>query len=204
MFIAYSTAKWYSAYQGIVINGDTRKHMFWGVQGGPDWIWRCYHVWGRSFRTVSGLLAFVSLEAALCIVATLSDASYNDTFYNIYDYIVGALIFISFVTTVITTFMIGFKIYRASQFRGSPYRKLFNNITVILIESAAPYSIILLLESVTSFIPSYNVFGSKEDISVTYMDAAMSFITGIAPTVLVARVALISSETVISRPPSNL
>uniref|UniRef100_A0A8H8CJJ2 Uncharacterized protein n=1 Tax=Psilocybe cubensis TaxID=181762 RepID=A0A8H8CJJ2_PSICU len=217
-----SGLQWYSIFWGIVPTGDTREDIFWGVQDAPEGvflpngflfkfmvvvsdcllIWRCYHVWGKSFWAISVSAAFLIIEFALCVLATVSEGGDN-VLCDFYTYFVGALNLTSLATTITATSMIAFKIHSASRMKGSPSRTLFNHVVIVMVESAAPYSIFLLLEALASFIPTFNNLGTPANDFYGYLDTVMTFVAGMAPTVLVARVALKSSENLSAQRISN-
>lgn len=61
----------------------------------------------------------------------------------------SAAVFVSLGTTLTTTFLIGYRIHTASLLNNSPSRKLCSRIVVIIIESSAVYSLVLLAFAIT-------------------------------------------------------
>ncbi|PPQ94336.1 hypothetical protein CVT25_000295 [Psilocybe cyanescens] len=109
----------------------------------------------------------------------------------------SALTFVSLGTTVITTFFIGYRIHSVSQLDGSRSNGLFNHIVVIIIESAAAYSLVLLLEAIDIVFPSFSVIGSPLSEADYYIQVILNFVANqvMAPTVLVARIALTDTNS---------
>ncbi|PPQ88151.1 hypothetical protein CVT25_005117 [Psilocybe cyanescens] len=209
--------QWYSIDLDIVINGDTRETTFIStVEGGPTWvwvfadfltyssfvvsdgllIWRCYHIWGQSLRIILVPVALFVAESCL-FVASIALAGTNgqltsDVNAKLFNNITSVSIFVSLGTTMITTFLIGYRIHSASRANGTPSRRLFNRVWVIVIESAAVYSLVLLVDSICYVLPSFIVLGSPLDVVGYYVEPVQIFVTNqrMAPTILVARIAL--------------
>ncbi|PPQ95064.1 hypothetical protein CVT25_002015 [Psilocybe cyanescens] len=68
----------------------------------------------------------------------------------------------------------------------------------LIIESAAAYSMVLLLKSIIVVVPSTVVLGSPLRQVDYYMEGILIFVSGIAPTVLVARIATNDKNSVAS------
>ncbi|PPQ94739.1 hypothetical protein CVT25_007704 [Psilocybe cyanescens] len=98
----------------------------------------------------------------------------------------------------IDTFIRRIRIYSTSRLNHSPSKRLFNRIVVVIIESAAAYSLILLLYAIIFAIPSVGVFGSPLSEADYYMEAIVTVAAGMAPTILVARMATNHNHTVTS------
>ncbi|PPQ91124.1 hypothetical protein CVT25_013262 [Psilocybe cyanescens] len=213
--------QWYSIDLDVVINGDTRESIFFStVEGGPKWlwvfanvpfyasfvasdgllIWRCYHVWGRSFRVISVLLILLLAEFGLFVTATILEGlshrltSGANTSAALFNSLTSALVFVSLATTVTTSLLIGYRIYSVARLNGQPSKRLFKHIVVLVIESAAVYSFVLLLDAVFAVIPSFNLVGSPLYQAGYFVDAVLIVVPGMAPTVLVARIAVTNSN----------
>ncbi|PPQ82850.1 hypothetical protein CVT25_009221 [Psilocybe cyanescens] len=210
--------QWYFLDWFVVVNGDTRESIFFGtLGGGPAWmgvlntflfysllivsdgllIWRCYHVWGQSFLVILGPLILFVTEFGLFATATTLAGLTNTITSNTKDIIVSNLIssavtLVSLVTTIITTLLIGYKIHSSSRFDKSPSKRLFNHVVVLVTESAAAYSLILLFEAIFTIDTSFSVVGSPYLLVQYYLEVVTIFVAkqGMAPTVLVARIVL--------------
>ncbi|PPQ83551.1 hypothetical protein CVT25_006865, partial [Psilocybe cyanescens] len=208
--------EWYYLDWEVVITGDTRESIFLATVGnGLEWafvlsgflenflliisdgllVWRCYHVWGESFLAISAPLILLVAEFDVKFGPLTSDAN-----ANLGNNIISALTLVSLGTTMITTFIIGYRIHSVSQMHGSPSRNLFNHIVTMIIESAAVYSLVLLLESIMIFVPSTDVPGSLLSEAQYYLETILTVISnqGMAPTILVARIATNNNPTVAS------
>ncbi|PPQ95161.1 hypothetical protein CVT25_013306 [Psilocybe cyanescens] len=191
--------QWYFIDLDIVINGDTRETIYVStVEGGPNWvwIWRCYHVWGQSSRIILVPVALFVAESCLFItsiaLAGVNGQETSDVNARLFNNISSASISVSLGTTMITTFLIGYRIYSASHANAVPSRRLFNRIWALVVESAAVYSLVLLVDSICYVLPSFIVLGSPLVVAGYYVEPVLVFVTnqGMAPTVLVARIAL--------------
>ncbi|PPQ90924.1 hypothetical protein CVT25_007851 [Psilocybe cyanescens] len=196
---------WYYINWTIVTNGNTRESIFLGIVGdGHEWIriWRCYHVWGQSFWAILAPLIFLVAELGLIVVMTVLDIKFSEVTThadaNLFNGISSALVFVSLATTVIATFIIGYRIHSASQRHDTSSRRLFNHIATILIESAATYSMVLLLAAIIYVVPSLNVLGSPLSQAEYYVSVILTVVSGMAPTVLVARIATNDNNSVAS------
>ncbi|PPQ92897.1 hypothetical protein CVT25_010452 [Psilocybe cyanescens] len=213
----YFAVQWYYLDWVLVVNGDTRESIFLAtVVDGLDWIWvlcgflansmfiisdglliwRCYHVWGQSFWAILAPLIPLVAECGLSVATTVFSAKFSsatsDANFILFNNISSALIFVSLGTTVIVTFIIGYRLHSASRIHHLSSRRLYNHIVTIIIESAAAYSLVLLFEAITVVVPSGAVIGSSLQYSSYYMDGILTAVSnqGMAPTVLVARIAL--------------
>ncbi|PPQ94507.1 hypothetical protein CVT25_014161 [Psilocybe cyanescens] len=207
--------EWYYLDWVVVINGDTRESIFFGKCGGGssmdlDTWWLSSEFLIDYFRRITGWSAtyyhvsFINILTDMEILPRLGtiapgDLSPIDTFgFGIHEArailgnnITSALTFVSLGTTVITTFFIGYRIYSATRLNGSPSR-LFNRTVAMIIESAAAYSLVLLLDAIIFVLPSFNVVGSSLNEANSYVGGIVIVVTnqGMAPTFLVARIAL--------------
>ncbi|PPQ85448.1 hypothetical protein CVT25_006285 [Psilocybe cyanescens] len=119
---------------------------------------------------------------------------------KLFNNITSASIFVSLGTTMITTFLIGYRIHSASRANSTPSRRLFNRVWVIFIESAAAYALVLLVDAICYVLPSFTVLGSPLVVVGYYVDPVLFFITnqGMAPTILVARIALTNPSNTVA------
>ncbi|PPQ91226.1 hypothetical protein CVT25_001184 [Psilocybe cyanescens] len=164
-------------------------------------VWRCYYVWGQSFWAISAPLILLVVEFGLFVATMVLDSKFgsltNDANANLSNNLTSALTFVSLGTTVTTTFIIGYRIHSAFQVHGSPSRRLFNHIVTIIIESAAAYSLVLILEAIFIVIPLSTVLGSPWSEAVYYFEVIDIVVTsqGMAPTILVARIAVTDTNS---------
>ncbi|PPQ74078.1 hypothetical protein CVT25_001464, partial [Psilocybe cyanescens] len=135
-------------------------------------VWRCYHIWGRSKRVIVVPLALLLLEAGLWVI------------YNTF---VG---FAIFTTTIVTTSLIAYKLYSTSISIGASTLQHFRHVVTIVLESAAASSITILIFAIIPFLQ----WGLSEGFFwrnvYYYMEVLVIAVTGMASTVLVARIAL--------------
>lgn len=131
----------------------------------------------------------------------------------------SALIFVSLGTTVLTTFLIGYKIHSTSRLNGPSSKKFFNRVVVLVVESAAAYSLVLFLNAIIAVVPSFLTLGSPLYEAEYYVDAvlivvavcsfyyssddpfSLTYDQGMAPTILVARIALTNPNNTVTSVP---
>ncbi|PPQ88849.1 hypothetical protein CVT25_010398 [Psilocybe cyanescens] len=70
----------------------------------------------------------------------------------------------------------------------------------MIVESAAAYALVLLVYSINPFVPSFSVFGSPMREADYYIGAIVPIVAkqGMAPTILVSRIATTDNHTVAS------
>ncbi|KAK0234194.1 hypothetical protein IW262DRAFT_1452731 [Armillaria fumosa] len=141
-------------------------------------ILRCWMVWGRRWPPV--LLPILILMAAIVfkIIGTYK------LYTNPTNYALGFNLYSSFVlaTTLWCTILIIYRIVsvaRAGRDTGGGLRA-YRHIVEVLVESSALYSIFLIL---------YMVFDAQDPPALAYFDVLAGITRGVAPTLLVGRVA---------------
>ncbi|PPQ91334.1 hypothetical protein CVT25_003767 [Psilocybe cyanescens] len=206
--------QWYYLDWVVVVNGDTRESIFWATEDGVEWtwilgiflqnsmliisdgllIWRCYHVWGQLFWAISAPLVLLVAECGLFVATTVLSVKFgsatSDANATLFDNILTALIFVSLGTTVISTFTIGYRVHSASRIHHLSSRRLYDHIVTIITESAAAYSLVLIFEAILAVVPSSIMAGFPLREAACYLDVIVTVVSGMAPTVLVARIAL--------------
>ncbi|PPQ84447.1 hypothetical protein CVT25_012547 [Psilocybe cyanescens] len=215
------TIQWYYFNYKISINGDTRESIVKSIlEGGAAFkfyalseflfysifvvsdgllIWRCYHVWGRSKRVI--LVPSVLLLTEIVFVFTVTVLSFitrsitNSPLAAPPTTILNArVVFFSLANTIIASSLIGYKIYSASHANDALPAGRFTYVLKILFESAAAYSITILVFAINQVLPATRHVGSPWSDMGYYLNAIVITVSGIAPTVLVARTALTSPD----------
>ncbi|PPQ90918.1 hypothetical protein CVT25_007845 [Psilocybe cyanescens] len=205
--------EWYYLDWTTVTTGDTRQSIFLETVDGIQWIWilnlflenflfiisdglliwRCYHIWGQSFRAILAPLILLVVECSLIVATMVLNVKFGHTGSGanaiLFNNISSALVFVSLGTTVVTTFIIGYRIHSTSQIHHPSSRRLFNHIVTVIVESAAAYSLVLLLEAIIIVVPSIDVLGSPLGEAEFYVEAILTAVSGMAPTILVAIIA---------------
>lgn len=59
----------------------------------------------------------------------------------------------SLVTTVVTTFLIGYRIHKVAVMSGSRAKRRFSHVVAMIVESAAIYSLILIGPAIIDLLP---------------------------------------------------
>ncbi|KAH9475588.1 hypothetical protein JR316_0012705 [Psilocybe cubensis] len=210
---------WYFTDWAFVLHGQTRESIFVNtLENVPTWIvvvedlftnsllvisdglliWRCYHVWGRSRRMIiipfilwAGEFGFgiasVTINGLFGPIASASQAALANN-------ITSTVIFLSLGSTLISTSLIAYKIHISFQLSQSPRKRLFNRVSIMIIESAAPYSIVLLFYAILDILPSQTILASPLIEAGFYLEQVLNVTAGLAPTVLVARLAWTNTE----------
>ncbi|KAJ6572807.1 hypothetical protein DFH09DRAFT_1460813 [Mycena vulgaris] len=145
-------------------------------------IWRCWTMWNRNWKIITlpltctlvgAGLGFRSIAAQVAFVHDpLSSPTTYVNFGNAYFGLILA-------TTTSATFLIIFRIYKMSQ-KSTRKWMGYGRVIEMVVESAALYLVALVV-----YIP-LSVQGSAD---VAYLQALVAQLTGMAPTLLVARVA---------------
>ncbi|PPQ80388.1 hypothetical protein CVT25_001705 [Psilocybe cyanescens] len=197
--------EWYYLDWTFAINGATRESIFIATGGdGSKWSWVFSNLLIYSLFIISdGLLVglFIASTIFSVIVGPLSSTENAILSNNVS----SALSFILLGTTVATTCLIGYKIHSASRSNDLPSKRLFNRVVVLVVESAAVYSLVLLLNAIIAIVPSFNWFGSPLGEVQYYLGVLLTVVSGMAPTILVARIALTNpNNTVASAPMTHI
>ncbi|KAK0187372.1 hypothetical protein F5146DRAFT_772001 [Armillaria mellea] len=140
-------------------------------------IWCCWTVWGRSWLIV--LLPILSLISAIVskIIDVIQEwnSATDSVFFTLY-------VAFNLATTLWCTLFIIFRILTVTGVRRGATNQLrvFHHFIEVLVESSAPYSIVLIL---------YLVFFIRKNLGWYFLDTIAAIMKGIAPTLLVGRVA---------------
>ncbi|KAH9482057.1 hypothetical protein JR316_0004152 [Psilocybe cubensis] len=158
-------------------------------------IWRCFHVWQGSLGIVVIPSLLFLAESALTIVNAVYQSSSpfltSSTKAALENHITTALSLVSLCTTVTATFLIGYKIHSAAQDIGrqsavTRYGRIANTV----IESSAVYALALFLFALTTVVPLFYPLWSPAVQVKYYVDVVTGVVSGLAPTVMVLRLAL--------------
>jgi len=217
--------QWYVCCWNFTGNGDTRETVFVSLFNGPVWtrlainitsfsmciladgllIWRCFYVWNRSIRVILFLLFLFISEIGLyfaeilvvCIEANFQQVTAKEAF-NL-NALESALFFVSFATTITTTLLISYRIYSVT--RDSPFSTThLNRATEIVVQSGAVYACAIFIAALAAVIPDNGSAASRVFALSSYATALLVPITGMAPTIMIARV---SWESAYNADPSN-
>ncbi|KAH9478964.1 hypothetical protein JR316_0009427 [Psilocybe cubensis] len=176
--LVYFILVWYILNWTYVLHGDTKASIFVASYAPPGWfniadellqglpiviadallIWRCYHVWGKSWKAISFPSFFLVSELILGISDVILESQVP--LYSMAGSstlarkIKTALAFTSVITTSSSTFLIGYKIRTVSNGIGQSSTRYIRIFTIIL-ESSAIYSVVLLMFALT-FLPVFD------------------------------------------------
>ncbi|PBK98885.1 hypothetical protein ARMGADRAFT_1073826 [Armillaria gallica] len=141
-------------------------------------IWRCWMVWGRHWLVV--------LVPILCLVSGIAYKIMEimDAYLIVFETVSYLVFYLSCIlaTTLWCTILIVFRIVTVIRVNNGPNSGLgdYRHLIEVLVESSALHSVALIIYVALEV--SYNP-------SSIYLDALAVFTTGIAPTLLVGRVA---------------
>ncbi|SJL10684.1 uncharacterized protein ARMOST_14075 [Armillaria ostoyae] len=137
-------------------------------------IWRCWLVWGRRWLAILLPVIFLISSTVFKIIGTYKG------YVNPYGSIFGYVIYTSFMlaSTLWCTSLIIYRIVTVARAGGG--LRDYHHVLEVLVESSALYSISLIL---------CIAFLARNDISLIYFDTLAAAARGIAPTLLVGRVA---------------
>ncbi|KAJ7141704.1 hypothetical protein C8R43DRAFT_1071603 [Mycena crocata] len=196
----HMASRWVMIKNAFVDNGDSPEATLEYLLENPLWlvilpgvvfpantlvadcvlIWRCWIVWNRNFKIV--IIPIVSTIAG-AILGFLSVASevhfilHPDIDRNSFADFATPWFGLSLATTLTATLLIIFRIITMSEGRGRGYGRVIE----IVVESAALYCVILII-----FLP----FLVRGLTVAGYPEAILVQVTGMAPTLIVARVSL--------------
>ncbi|KJA17196.1 hypothetical protein HYPSUDRAFT_206367 [Hypholoma sublateritium FD-334 SS-4] len=158
-------------------------------------IWRCYKVWGNSLRAIYLALVLLLAETALYLSIVIIPCASNldpavPTRITL-NKLTGAALFMTFGVTLLTTVLIAYPIYSFAR-RDSRNRtkRAFKDIAEVLVQSSAAYSLTALLSGVVAIVPQNDSNETVWFAVQNYSGSLLFVIAGMAPTIMVARVAM--------------
>lgn len=122
-------------------------------------------------------LVIAGLFCAVMILAGLSTNISTDPDPNLFNRAESALTFISLGSTVVSTFLIGYRIHFSPSSNlnvsSSSLQRVFNHIWILIVESAAIYSLVLLLDAISIVVPSFGELGSPWAEAEYYIESVL-------------------------------
>ncbi|KAH9480915.1 hypothetical protein JR316_0007517 [Psilocybe cubensis] len=212
--------QWYQLNSAFVLNGETRDSIFFAISlVNPQWmwqasvillnftlavadgllVWRCYHVWGQSLKVALVPSMLFLAEIGLTVTSAVLNSIFGEITYNeaetkLANNITCALDFISLGTTVTCTCLIWYRIHSTLRLGGPSAKGPIIRALILIVESAALYSAVLLLDAVSFVVPAF----SKEESPLFefgyYITILLNMAAGIAPTIMVARLAFMNQK----------
>ncbi|KAK0458440.1 uncharacterized protein EV420DRAFT_355565 [Desarmillaria tabescens] len=148
-------------------------------------VWRCWMVWGRRWTIILLPLVFMIIGLAFKILQTRVTVQGTTPVIN---YQICTTIYISLIlaTTLLCTLLIVYRILSIEWAKPKPEGTrryslgAYRNLIEIVVESSALYSAVLIV---------YIIFVFQDEIGGEYLDPIAEFIRGVAPTLLVGRIA---------------
>ncbi|PPQ69932.1 hypothetical protein CVT26_013257 [Gymnopilus dilepis] len=210
---------WYRDQSVLLNNLGSRGALYAALFQGPLWptlvtevmdfimtavadgilIWRCYHVCGYSLRgiLIPGFLLFceVVIDVAVLSLLGASQLEPSRSQVNAISHLIAAQSFVTCATTLSSTTIIAYRIYTTSKREISGRsNRLLMHVLEILVQSAAAYSLVAVAEAISSVVPQSGSTAPSWYASAAYTSLLFIFISGIAPTVLVGRVAMLDGK----------
>ncbi|PBK93608.1 hypothetical protein ARMGADRAFT_1079907 [Armillaria gallica] len=183
VFVDHGQTLWtkYMSYQtpgmGITVGAATAGAIC-TVLADSAMVWRCWTVWGQRWRIVLLPVLLLVSEIVLKIIAMSRNYTPPD------GYVLGYVLYSSFTlaSTLWCTLLIIYRIVTVVRSAGEAGGGLsaYRHVIEVLVESAALYSISLIL---------FVAFYARNDATMYYFDVLSAITRGIAPTLLVGRVA---------------
>ncbi|KAH9480014.1 hypothetical protein JR316_0006611 [Psilocybe cubensis] len=202
--------EWYFLNVTLMVHGDTREDIFRAtLMDVPLWlaiifeciqdfmlvisdgllIWRCYHVWGRSLKVIALPSLLWLAEIGLSITNTVLDGL--TTNFALQIDIPICLIFTSLATTIACTVLIGFRIYTGVDHSWRS-KTVYSRVLVTIVESSAVYAVVLLFLALTLVVPP--LYTLPLYAIGYYVQSTLIVVSGMAPTVMVARLSITNSK----------
>ncbi|KAJ3564189.1 hypothetical protein NP233_g8453 [Leucocoprinus birnbaumii] len=201
--IAHLASRWNMIRQAFVVDGSTADAILTSLETPSTWlvvvstlslslmtliadcvmIWRCWMVWERDWRVVVVPLLVTIVGTVFCALSVMSQIQPQDPYMpsNRTKFTNSGIVYfsLSLVSSVISTTLIIYRIIAVS--RGARIAHTYRGIIEIISESAALYAIVLIV-----FLPMFVM----KNFTQGYAQAILVPITGIAPTLVTARVSL--------------
>ncbi|KDR71341.1 hypothetical protein GALMADRAFT_144028 [Galerina marginata CBS 339.88] len=217
--------QWYNLNRQVVQNGDTRDTIFGSLFAAPAWylivgdissfsmyvltdgllIWRAFHLWGRSLRVMAIPLFLLASEIVLVIAEIVVEGIFVSLGPSkttaqglVANRLLPAVLFLSTAISLSTTILIVFRFYSIGKQHGDSVRR-FRHILDIIVQSSAIYSLTSLIGAIGIVLPGSDNIANTWLFSYGLYTEVLNFaITGMAPTIMVARFALATDETAVS------
>ncbi|KAK0474965.1 hypothetical protein IW261DRAFT_1497995 [Armillaria novae-zelandiae] len=148
-------------------------------------VWRCWIVWGRCWIIILLPLVFMVIGAAFKILQIRATVQGTEPTIN-YKTCTTIYISLTLATTLLCTLLIVYRIlsiqWARTKLSGTRTHSLgaYRNVIEIIVESAALYSTMLIV---------YIGFTFQDEVVGEYLDPIAEFFRGVAPTLIVVRVA---------------
>ncbi|GLB45008.1 hypothetical protein LshimejAT787_1900860 [Lyophyllum shimeji] len=199
MSTIHHAAYWAYVHRAFIARGQTAESIADSLNEYPNWyigitsvsdlnavladcviIWRCWIVWGRSWKVIIAPIITTMLTTAFSIIAIYQTVSHT-TFGAVGVDYATALYSTSLATTLYCTGVIIFRVVDVgTRSRAGPGLRSYRGVLEILVESSSLYCIATLFALI-----AYIRSGPASE----FASAFWTSITGIAPTLIVARVA---------------
>uniref|UniRef100_A0A8H7XQI6 Uncharacterized protein n=1 Tax=Psilocybe cubensis TaxID=181762 RepID=A0A8H7XQI6_PSICU len=166
----------------VVLASVTALYLFSVINFGLQW-------YGFNWHRLSSLDRFGDATTSGATFTTPAQAESLNS-------LTIALAFISLAITATATSLIGYRIYSTS--KGNTImqaKKRYTRIIILIVESSAVYSLLLLLFGIVLAVPAFNQIDSSVGPLGAYLQTFLTATPGLVPTVMVARLAFQDENT---------
>jgi len=205
MAMIHFAIRWVTARRAFVVNGQTADAALLGFLGQPTWcialsvitfgvmtlmadlvmIWRCWVVWSCNWRAVIFPLLVVIVEIVFWVFSAIDqidpDSSLASSNWNTFARPAMIYFILGLTNTAYSTLLIIYRIISVSWKTGFGMSSASRRAMEIIVESAALYCLVLII---------YLPLLVRDDFTDGYPQAILIAVTGIAPTIVTARVSL--------------
>jgi len=215
--------QWYLTYWEFIKYGATRDSVYASYFEIPAWsefmlffcplsslaladgllLWRCFHVWNGSIRVMALPSFLIFLEIGSFISAMILQGLFavpgttilSEQQVAMDNAVIAAQNFLSVAASLVTTLLIVLRIHSMSKENGGSGQR-FKHILDIVVQSAAVYSLVILVEAITFVLPDTGDMDNTQLFALgSWMDNLSSVISGMVPTIMVARIILTCPDT---------
>jgi len=214
--------RWYVINWQFIKYGDTRDGVYASYSEIPAWssfmiafcpsvsivladgllLWRCFHVWNGSIRVMvlPSFLLFLEIGSFVAAIVLKGLSNHGSSILSeqqvaMDNAVIATQTFLSVAASLVTTFLIVFRIHSMSKENGGSGQR-FKHILDIVVQSAAVYSLAILGEAIKFGLPeTRDIDNSRVFAFGLWMDSLTSVISGMVPTIMVARIILTSPNT---------
>ncbi|KAF9560022.1 hypothetical protein CPC08DRAFT_762946 [Agrocybe pediades] len=198
MFVEVAT---FALPKGVIIVITLTQYGF--LFAGALLAWRCYYACGRSLLKSLPPIGLLVVQTGLMIASTiytyllkLKPGFANPARDRRADKLNSAMFVTIAATSVVATFIICWHIYEHTT-PGTFSRKRYQNVINALIQSSAMYSVIVVVQAVLGLLDTGEIQAPLTFVTALigqYMSALSQISAGLAPTLMVAWLALSSAR----------
>ncbi|KAH9482058.1 hypothetical protein JR316_0004153 [Psilocybe cubensis] len=168
-------------------------------------IWRCYYLWDEEVRVVTAPLVLLVVQIALAITNTVLVGTTQRTLTQLKSdlqrHMTASLAFVSFGAAAYTSLLIAYKLHKTSsetrtenETRISEAWAACRRMSDAVVDSSSAVALVLLVKAVMTVIGPFWDLESPLVAAIPYVQAVLDVTTGMAPTIMIARLVVASAE----------